>query len=326
MNSDRNPPPAWPPPSSPTWPPPPPAYPGNQWNQPGQPLSYWPPPQWPAPQPRRKPNYAGFLLISLIAVILSTVAALKIVTGAATALNAPSTYVPTPQQTITATANGHPVVRDYTPVPSGGYGHTIGPGTAIVQASPDMSEGELCTIGFVGVLPDGRTFAITAGHCSAYENDSNPVLDEQTHEPIGQYRVWQDEGDSSGSVSSADTFGFAVIELAPGVRVSSAIQLGSITDIGSVQAGDQACKLGYTTGWTCGAVTDVNDRQIHFDIDAAPGDSGGPVVVQRADGSYVLVGIVIGAGDSEMVAQPIAALLDLIHAYYSSDADVYTRA
>lgn len=262
----------------------------------------------------------------MVALMLSTVAALKIATGAATVLNAPSTYVPTPQQTISVTANGHPVVRDYTPVPAGGYGHTIGPGTAIVQASPDTTEGELCTIGFVGVLPDGRKFAITAGHCSAYVDDSNPVLDEQTHEPIGQYRVWQDEGDDSGSVSSADTFGFAVIELAPGVRVSSAIQLGGITGIGSVDPGDQACKLGYTTGWTCGAVTGVNDRQIHFDINAAPGDSGGPVVVRRADGSYVLVGIVIGAGEGQMVAQPIAALLDLVHAYYSVDADVYTRA
>ena len=49
-------------------------------------------------------------------------------------------------------------------------------------------------------------------------------------------------------------------------------------------------------------------------------------MVKRSDGSYVLVGIVIGAGEGQMVAQPIAALLDLVHAYYSVDADVYTRA
>jgi hypothetical protein len=302
-----------------------------------RPTTHWPPaapPQWnPLPPPAhvRSRRTGAWVVVgiagSVVILLVAAMAYLAIQIAALTNPDLPlpaSSTIPAPTHTApidSGRPNPNPVLRDDTAVPAGGHGYTLAPGSPIGQMNSAGTEGERCSVAFTGVLPNGSKYAVTAGHCVVERDTSNPLEDPATRDPLGRYRVWQQ--DPSAWTQPTDTFGFAVAELSPGVRISSSMTQGRmISGTATVQPGDRVCKLGATTGWTCGTVETVNDRQIDISIVGGGGDSGGPVVMERPNGTYALVGITISGAEGGETAQPIDALLDLVREHYDPSVSV----
>jgi hypothetical protein len=294
-------------------------------------------PQWmpfppPPPVGPTRRNTAEWWLIGVVVVMVLAVAAFgavwltSLATKDVTTGGTVETYTSVQAQPTTPADNGvpnpNPVRRDSTPVPVGGAGVTISPGTPIGQ---NASIGGGCTVGFVGQVSGGKAFAVTAGHCVTGASPVwvSPYSGAQTSDwqHLAQYRVWQPE--PHDFTQPGDTFGFAVLELAPDVALSSKTPHGTVSGVGKVKPGDEVCRIGWTSGFRCGTVTSVNERQIGIDgLYVEPGDSGGPVFTR--DG-LALVGITVSDdGSGHATAAPISALLANVRAHYDASATVLT--
>ncbi|HEU5222710.1 MAG TPA: S1 family peptidase [Candidatus Lumbricidophila sp.] len=192
-------------------------------------------------------------------------------------------------------------------------------GTGWAHFAPGSSQGEACSIGFYGYdKSDGQQQFLTAGHCDPGANPISRIdlasagqLESATLVPTASTPVagtFQFGGGRDAGLIKPDAAKFGatdVVETWEGSRTGRP----SITSMrlrGAVVAtvGAPLCKSGITTGWTCGAVEQVN-VSVSFDegntvlvnsiISSAcgdHGDSGGANLI----GQYA-VGITSGGGE-----------------------------
>lgn len=224
--------------------------------------------------------------------------------------------------------NRNPVLRDEVDYgDASGNPVTIRPGTVITQYT-DASKREMarCTVAFAGRLADGTKIAVTAGHCP--EDHGQPVMNHDAGDQvIGRYRVWQVDGLLG---SENDATGFAVIELLPNVVVGSDTPHGTITGVGRVEAGDRVCKIGSTTGLTCGDVSYAGNKSLIINLRSEAGDSGGPIIRYLSNNTFELVGILNGQitysdGPVRVVANPFTNMLSSLRKNVDPDVKVYVE-
>lgn len=185
-----------------------------------------------------------------------------------------------------------PSIADAAPI-------TVSTTDKIVIQHRDSGGATTCTLGFVFTGTDGEPRAITAGHCG----EKGDPVQTADHHTIG--RIAESFFDSSGTAAenfhSVDT---ALISFIPG----SVVVDPRIPGIGGVRrtasrneverANAVACKLGPTTGLSCGplALVETPDPMVAFHMDSDRGDSGAPVWMYGADDGIVAVGTVSADG------------------------------
>ncbi|MEV6071907.1 hypothetical protein AB0L82_35660 [Nocardia sp. NPDC052001] len=159
--------------------------------------------------------------------------------------------------------------------------------TAAVVVTPGMAIETThfrCSVGMVAHIGNGN-YAITAAHC--FEAGAR-VRDHSGNE-IGWY------SNQLGNDSTQSQVGYALIRLWDNVGVSASLGRFGIRTIDTNPIkGEGLCKIGSTTGWTCGTITDVSDKVFWTTLTAADGDSGSVVYHQNADGSAAFMGILLG--------------------------------
>lgn len=185
------------------------------------------------------------------------------------------------------------------------------PGTLIQSTHDYPTPGESftaqsCTVAFSFSNPEGRNFAVTAGHCGR-EGDlvwpTNAATAQDYSREAGRFIY-------SGLYSpGAPDIDVGIIEITDPERymdlVGAPIETGIVD--GGAEPAQRICKTGGTTGYTCGAfresgrvqiiTTDADEtRETKGDIAAvcaAKGDSGGPVF-QEINGRGAIIGVVSG--------------------------------
>ncbi|MEU1984954.1 hypothetical protein [Nocardia sp. NPDC019395] len=164
-----------------------------------------------------------------------------------------------------------------------------------------------CTIGLTGSIGSAR-YAVTAGHCY------HPGIVTDAHgNPIGWFEFNRpDEGLK---------FGFALIRLYDGIGVTASMgQFGLSTMDMKPQLGQEICKLGATTGWSCGKITEATEEWLYATdaLGAEGGDSGAVVYRQTSDGHAAFIGILVAYDDAQgrsAIVEPAAWLFDQIDRY-----------
>jgi hypothetical protein len=187
-----------------------------------------------------------------------------------------------------------------------------------------------CSLGFFGFDARQDRLAVTAGHCSDYQPNEPVFADNGVQ--IGEVVAWkEDEANGSGKLTGAR--GYTVISLYP--RFSLEPFFTGVDS--SVSDGQSVTKFGQRTGKTNGVIKSVrfNTKQpdlalLSSNLVQLPGDSGCP---WYTDGD-ALVGIGSSGdqeqdgGDAGSQAQPIQAVLDMIHAnadVWGDDFKVWTQ-
>ncbi|NKY33974.1 hypothetical protein HGA13_12935 [Nocardia speluncae] len=188
-------------------------------------------------------------------------------------------------------------------------GVTVYPGMEVRRSEIVGGKVEIsrCTVGLTGMIGTAR-YAVTAGHC--YRNG---VVTDKKSNPIGWYEFHRpDEG---------LTFGFSLIRLYDGVGVAASMGSFGLSSVDMKPQMDQeVCKLGATTGWSCGTLTEITKRYLYatHTLGAEGGDSGAVVYRQTSDGQAAFVGILVAfdqdAGHSAVV-EPADWLFDQIDKY-----------
>ena len=156
-----------------------------------------------------------------------------------------------------------------------------------------------CSTGFLASKGE-RLFIITAGHCGErgdefYVQDSN---DNWAHAGTMVESLWQQ--DAQTSEFGAD---IGLIELSGEARYSSSLPLdrplrGWITPEEAQARGMAICRLGATTGYSCGEFTEVGrDGQFYFRNITDRGDSGGAVFAVNDQGAWA-VGVTSNGADT----------------------------
>lgn len=136
-----------------------------------------------------------------------------------------------------------------------------------------------CTITAVGNDTADRLIAITAGHCLANQQPGAPIYAYNNNFP-------QPPSQAIGNLRSKNedaNFDYAVIELIP-TRVTmhqNGPNTSKVDGISAPAVGQEVCKVGATTGKSCGKVTEVkpNGDVITTTLQASGGDSGSPLIV-----------------------------------------------
>lgn len=164
-----------------------------------------------------------------------------------------------------------------------------------------------CTVGLTGSIGSAQ-YAVTAGHC--YHQG---IVTDKVGNPIGWFETHRpDEGLK---------FGFGLIRLYDGIGVAASMgRFGLSTVDMKPQLGQEICKIGATTGWTCGSITEANEEWLYATnaLGAEAGDSGAVVYRQTADGHAAFVGILVAYDDAQgrsAVVEPAALLFDQIDRY-----------
>ncbi|EFV14346.1 hypothetical protein [Segniliparus rugosus] len=179
-------------------------------------------------------------------------------------------------------------------------------------ANPSLSsqnDRAFCTLGFLARLPDGRTGAVTAGHC---DNDApgSPGWVHMAYSPTDTWRrfahfVAKAYGDDAGS-------DIALLAVDPSAGIPTDARIGYKLDVrGYVDAATlaatapKACKWGAVTGMTCGDFIGVvpGTNKAQWRMASAHGDSGSPVFVSIKSGGVGAVGVLDGSprGDDGVV-------------------------
>lgn len=188
------------------------------------------------------------------------------------------------------------------------------PGTKIQATDHYPQPGESftaqsCTVAFSFSGPDGRNYAVTAGHCGK-EGDlvwptTAQTVDDYAVE-VGHYIYSGLYSENVGEIGDVDV---GIIEITDPDRFMDLVGKPIETALypGEITAGDRICKTGATTGFTCGEFeasgrtqiirtdTDI-ERETFGDIAhvcALPGDSGGPVFKIIGDRASI-IGVVSG--------------------------------
>jgi hypothetical protein len=169
---------------------------------------------------------------------------------------------------------------------SAGVAHADGPVT-LGGGSGLVVEGDtLCTLTTIGNDNHGNLIGFTSAHCGG----------------PGQ-RVSAEGAESAGVVGTMvagnDVLDYAVIQFDPQkVQPVNNVKGFEIDGLGPDPAfGDIACKLGRTTGYSCGVTWGPGEQPgtIVNQVCGQPGDSGAPVTVNNR-----LVGMIHGAFSEEL--------------------------
>ena len=188
------------------------------------------------------------------------------------------------------------------------------PGTKIQATSHYPQPGEQftaqsCTVAFTFSGPDGRNYAVTAGHCGKEGDLVWPTYAETVADysvEVGRYIY---SGLFSESVGETGDIDIGIIEITDPDRYMEVVGKPIETALyaGDIPVAEKICKTGATTGFTCGTFeasgasqiirTDADvERETFGDIAhvcALPGDSGGPVFY-LIDGRASIIGVVSG--------------------------------
>lgn len=143
----------------------------------------------------------------------------------------------------------------------------FGPGTPVFIGD------KICTLAVAGYDAAGRKIGITAGHCGVMGRE-----------------VYSADAPNSGPAGvvtqSVPELDYAVIVLNDRADIARSYNGVTINAVGGSQAaGQQLCKQGVATGFTCGPAWDQYQSQVC----AMQGDSGGPLLAGDR-----LVGIISG--------------------------------
>jgi len=144
----------------------------------------------------------------------------------------------------------------------------------------------LCTLTAIGNDNQGRLIGFTSAHCGG----PGAVVAAEGAENAGVVGTM---------VAGNDALDYAVIEFDPGkVAPVSAVDGFRIDGLGPDPSfGDVACKLGRTTGYSCGVTWGPGQQPgtIVNQVCGGPGDSGAPVTVDNK-----LVGMIHGAFSEDL--------------------------
>lgn len=208
---------------------------------------------------------------------------------------------------VVATAAGAALLP--TPVAAAAPTVTVHPGMEIRHST--ITDGKAvinrCTIGLTGSIGPAQ-YAVTAGHC--YHPG---IVTDVRGNPIGWFEFHRpDEGLK---------FGFGLIRLYEGIGVAASMgRFGLSTVDMKPQIGQEICKLGATTGWSCGTITETTEEWLYATnaLGAEAGDSGAVVYRQTSDGHAAFVGILVAYDNAQgrsAVVEPAAWLFDQIDRY-----------
>ncbi|MGL6235270.1 MAG: peptidase S1 [Segniliparus sp.] len=125
-----------------------------------------------------------------------------------------------------------------------------------------------CTLTAIGHDRSGSLVGITAGFCGDAGSD---VIAEES----------QEAGELGTVVRTDDHLAFGVIQFNP-KKVAPTATVGDFTitgfDPAPLEQGDTVCKLGRSTGWTCGSVLRAGESNHLAELCIRKGDAGAPVV------------------------------------------------
>jgi len=206
---------------------------------------------------------------------------------------------------------------------------SVGPGTGwTIFSDPNPTVQTAmngCSIGAVGRDSANRLVAITAGHCRYDHNAGKnrpagtPIyrLGNPGAGPIGWFTdnsAFTPAGTGIVNPPSKTDLDYAVIQLNESVVVpldrseDNRVTTETVGDAGNFQ---NACKVGVSTGLTCGLIIGQGGTYYTSFALAGPGDSGGALVVGTK-----LVGIVAGLDLTRMSFQyyKITPILNAINA------------
>lgn len=158
---------------------------------------------------------------------------------------------------------------------------TLGGGDGIV-----IDGSTYCTLTTIGYDSAGDLVGFTSAHCGG--PDSQVAAEGRT-----------DAGTLGTMVAGNDNLDYAVIRFDP-TKVSPVATVKGFTIAGigpDPETGQIACKLGRTTGYSCGVTWGPGEDPgtIVNQVCGGPGDSGAPVTVDN-----LLVGMIHGAFDEDM--------------------------
>lgn len=153
-------------------------------------------------------------------------------------------------------------------------------------------ENNSCTAGFAAQGPDGF-YLLTSGHCDALDGAEWTYGDDA---PLGY--VATSEKDDALQLDAA------AIRLDPGLGPPVGDIDGRYVVTGALggdelEPGMPICKVGATTGETCGEITSVDGDVVETSVFSLEGDSGSPGFVKHPDGTVSAVGILSGSPDGD---------------------------
>lgn len=137
-----------------------------------------------------------------------------------------------------------------------------GPGTPVF-----VGDSMMCTLGAAGYDDAGRKIGLTAGHCG------------QAGDVVMSADSWE-IGQSGTVVSTNAGKDYSVIQFADNARVTNSYNGITINSIGGPTpgVGEQLCKQGVATGYSCGTTWTANESVTIAQVCAMQGDSGAPVM------------------------------------------------
>ncbi|OHR18186.1 S1 family peptidase [Corynebacterium sp. HMSC034A01] len=160
------------------------------------------------------------------------------------------------------------------------------PGGRIFNETQSMT----CSTGFLASA-DGRLFIITAGHCGN-RGDQFYVEDSRGNWAfVGEMVESYLEQDENGSIFGAD---IGLIEITGDAKYSSTLPVdlplrGWITPQEAQARGMAICRLGATTGYSCGQFEEIgNNGLFYFRNINDRGDSGGAVFAADNSGVWAI--------------------------------------
>lgn len=200
---------------------------------------------------------------------------------------------------------------------------TISSGDSIYITKSDKTTSR-CTLNHVVTEPSGQNRGVTAGHCLRTKDGVRilSVKDASGHvissNPIDVVAVRT--GNASFQNPRGDLTDIGTFRLASGVRYSGELGGGTVSlpipmtalsselasvaagninpplrvagtlPVSAIRPGEVVCKDGSSTARTCGLVlaTNPSTGTIFAAIPAMSGDSGSPLYVNRADGTWIV--------------------------------------
>lgn len=154
----------------------------------------------------------------------------------------------------------------------------------------NKNQGMICSTGFLA-SGDGRLFIITAGHCGN-RGDQFYVEDSRGNwSYVGEMVESYLEQDENGGIFGAD---IGLIEITGDAKYSSALPIdlplrGWITPQEAQARGMAICRLGATTGYSCGEFEEIgNNGLFYFRNISDRGDSGGAIFAADNSGVWAV--------------------------------------
>lgn len=186
---------------------------------------------------------------------------------------------------------------------------TVFAGTALASPTPGMQvddESGSCTAGFAAHGDDGQYYLLTSGHCDV--GDGAQWTDAFAA-PLGRIVASENNGDDRDA---------AIIRLDPGAgipngNIDGRYRIRDVLTPDQVLVGMPFCKVGATTGETCGIVTAVYGNLVETNVVSSEGDSGSPGFVKNGDGTVSAAGILMGGPEGDESATHFVMVGPVLH-------------